>query len=768
MDGLFINILNMSITAGWLILAVVLLRVLLKKAPKWINVMLWAFVGIRLVCPFAFESEASWIKNAEPVSENISENASKETLVDILGEQYEDIIVSDSAIGNNHQGNHLNQNNNVLNEGNILDIEDSNQLDSLWKNDNNIYLTSNGELIFTDGNSAYYIGYMNLPNIIINFLEYAPEVWICGICLMSVYCLVSFIRIKRRVAVSMRIRDNIYICDSIDTPFILGIIRPRIYIPSNVSEEEIDSIIAHEVAHIKRCDNWWKPLAFFILTVHWFNPLVWLAYILLCRDIELACDEKVIKNMDVEQKKTYSKALLSCSVSRKTFVAVAVPLAFGEVAVKKRIKSVLNYKKPTFWIIAVAAVISVVVITGLMTNPVKYEDAIDEKMDAFLSEKIIERSISGDKEVNYYPCENHKIIGVKNNGNETTIYAWVLFEGYTYDSKKIESVTGWHVPTVITIKTSNEGEYKLLEYWEPRDGSYYADDIRSKFPKSLHDKALDSQLYIKEQVKDCESQAYKYFTGEDNKKNEDSETSKDESGSSTSDKTDMTEYLSINDMYLIQLNNHDNICYFTNPSLSVKGYEGVYELSDSKLVLKFYIEELGGEITRVFRRDGESLVYDMNSSKLPNIANMMIKNGYIFLNKNSNMFDEEVAKQIGEGIMGHKEKYLRLYSKTYMTDMDNSDEEFYMGPTIYLNQLDKTFSYSSSVFSSYIMFGSYEYTGDRLILKADEYTGGETYAFKIIKGEVVFCLEESIINLEPPHSSMLSAPFILNEVYILQ
>ena len=242
MDGLFINILNMSITAGWLILAVVLLRVLLKKAPKWINVMLWAFVGIRLVCPFAFESEASWIKNAEPVSENISENASKETLVDILGEQYEDIIVSDSAIGNNHQGSHLNQNNNilnqnnnvlnqnnnVLNEGNILDIEDSYQLDSLWKNDNNIYLTGNGELIFTDGNSAYYIGYMNLPNIIINFFKYAPEVCICGICLMSVYCLVSFIRIKRRVAVSMRIRDNIYICDSIDTPFILGIIRPRI------------------------------------------------------------------------------------------------------------------------------------------------------------------------------------------------------------------------------------------------------------------------------------------------------------------------------------------------------------------------------------------------------------------------------------------------------------------------------------------------------------------------------------------------------------
>lgn len=181
MDGLFINILNMSITAGWLILAVMLLRVLLKKAPKWINVILWAFVGIRLVCPFAFESEASWLKNAEPISQNTSEK----TLVDILGEQYEDSIVSDSTIGNNHQGNHLNQSNNMTNEGNYPSIDNSNQLDSLWQNDNNIYLTSNEGIFFTVGNSAYYIEYMNLPSIITNFFKYAPEVWICGICLMS-------------------------------------------------------------------------------------------------------------------------------------------------------------------------------------------------------------------------------------------------------------------------------------------------------------------------------------------------------------------------------------------------------------------------------------------------------------------------------------------------------------------------------------------------------------------------------------------------------
>ena len=169
--------------------------------------------------------------------------------------------------------------------------------------------------------------------------------------------------------------------------------------------------------------------------------------------------------MDVEQKKTYSKALLSCSVSRKNILAV--PLAFGEVAVKKRIKSVLSYKKPTFWIIAVAAVASVVVITGLMTNPVKYEDTIDEKMDAFISEKILEHSIGGDKTVTYYPCENHKIIGVTNNGNETTIYAWVLFQGYTYDSKKIKSVTGWHVPTVITVETNkNTTNYVVNQTFE--------------------------------------------------------------------------------------------------------------------------------------------------------------------------------------------------------------------------------------------------------------------------------------------------------------
>ena len=310
MEAIFLKILNMSITASWLVLAIVILRLILKKAPKAISVFMWALVGVRLICPFSFESILSLIPSAETVPQ--------------------DIIYSEApAI---HSGVPI--------------------------------FNSTVNPIISE-NLAPEVGASVNPMQIIAFV--ASVVWIVGIVAMLLYTVISYFRIHRKVREAVPYQDNIWLCDHIDTPFILGVIRPRIYLPSNMNEQDIEYVIAHEKAHLKRHDHWWKPLGFLLLTVYWFNPILWIAYILLCKDIELACDEKVIKDMGTEIKKPYSEALINCSVPRK--MISACPLAFGEVGVKGRVKSVLNYKKPAFWIIVVAVVASIVVAVCFLTNP---------------------------------------------------------------------------------------------------------------------------------------------------------------------------------------------------------------------------------------------------------------------------------------------------------------------------------------------------------------------------------------------------------------
>ena len=311
MEAVFLKILNMSITAGWLVLAVIVLRFLLKKAPKAFSVILWGLVGIRLVLPFSFESVLSLIPSAETVPSNFV---------------YSSVPEIDSGIGV------INSAVNPIISGTLA----SNEISSVN------------------------------PMQIITLI--ASVVWITGIAAMLLYTGVSYLRFRRKVREAAPLKDNIYLCDGIGTPFILGVIRPRIYLPSNISEADAQHVIAHETAHIKRRDHLWKPLGFLLLTVYWFNPVLWVAYILLCRDIELACDESVIRDKGVQIKKSYSEALVNCSVPRK--MIAACPLAFGEGSVKGRIKSVLNYKKPTFWIIIVSIIACIAVSVCFLTNPI--------------------------------------------------------------------------------------------------------------------------------------------------------------------------------------------------------------------------------------------------------------------------------------------------------------------------------------------------------------------------------------------------------------
>ena len=310
MSELFLEIVNRSIAASWIVIAVLILRFCLKKAPKWVNVLLWGIVAVRLIFPFSIESALSLIPSAETVSPSIMmETApSVQTGVPALDQVINPVIDHSLAPAPGASANPL----------------------QIW-----------------------------IPVLTV--------IWLLGVAALFLYSAVSYRRLRRRVCEAVILRDNIYQSENVCSPFVLGIIRPKIYLPYHMDKREMDHVIAHEQTHIRRGDHWWKPLGFLLLTVHWFNPLLWLGYILLCRDIELACDEKVIREMGSEQRADYTQALVSCSVSRRSIAAC--PLAFGEVGVKTRVKSVMNYKKPAFWIILASALICAAAAVCFLTNP---------------------------------------------------------------------------------------------------------------------------------------------------------------------------------------------------------------------------------------------------------------------------------------------------------------------------------------------------------------------------------------------------------------
>ena len=312
MNQVFLSILNNTLTASWLIAAILILRIFLKKAPKWITCSLWGLAAIRLVLPFQLESIFSLIPSAEVVPADIEYSVTPQ--ID-TGVRIVDHIV-----------------NPVI------------------------------ETYFTPDPAAS----VNPLQIWISVLSI---LWIVGIVALLCYAFVSYLMLKRKVSASIQIqkKEKIYECDDIKSPFILGVFRPGIYLPSGLDEVTKECVLAHERTHIKRGDHFWKPLGFLILSVYWFHPLCWVAFILLCRDIEYACDERATKHMEKERRADYCQALLDCSVHRK--MIAACPVAFGEAGVKERIKSVLNYKKPAFWMIVIAIMACVVVSVCFMTNP---------------------------------------------------------------------------------------------------------------------------------------------------------------------------------------------------------------------------------------------------------------------------------------------------------------------------------------------------------------------------------------------------------------
>ncbi len=449
------KLLNMSLTASVVIMFVLLLRLLLKKSPKVISYALWGIVLFRLLCPVSMESSFSLFGLLDsPVTTSGTITSSIEYLpTDMVLTGYPLSVLP--ATGN---------------EEAISDL-------------------------LPQGAEQLAAVPQETPIVI------AGYVWIAGTLAMGIYAAASYVRLRRKLVTASLLRDKIYLADEIASPFVLGLLRPKIYLPSSLREEERPYIVMHEQHHIRRLDHIIKVLAFAALCIHWFNPLVWVAFIMANRDMEMSCDEAVVKKMGTGILADYAASLLSLATGKQ--MITGIPLAFGEGDTKGRIRNLANWKKPAFWVVMVGVVICIVTAVCLLTNPTA---PVDAQLAAFLDCQIAAHHQSERSDDNFC-CLDWEVMGAEKQDNQVTMYLWVLYREYS-DFSTVE--TGAHIPTVITAE-KQDGGYSLLEYWEPRDGNYYAEDIRDKFPWRLWSKALDSQRYIETQSVKLEKLAQEHF-----------------------------------------------------------------------------------------------------------------------------------------------------------------------------------------------------------------------------------------------------------------
>ncbi len=332
MSDIFLKLLNMSLAASWLIVIVAILRLIARKTPRWIICLLWGLVAIRLIFPFSFESPVGLVPSDEVITKNI------------LSESYHKL--------------------NITTGEKVLDVSV------------NEYLRDT----YHEGTTVEY----DYGNTLMSELG---MIWIYGAFGLLLYVVIMNLRLRGHLKESILLQEKIYLCDYVRSPFIFGFLHPYIYLPSGIDESDMKYVIAHEKAHLQRKDHIWKMAAFLILTIYWFNPLSWVAFILFCRDIELACDEKVIKNMSAAEKKEYSESLLSCSFKKR--IAIVYPLAFGEVGVKQRVKSILSYKKPTFAVLFLSFLGFIVIGICFLTNA-SQEYQFNESIPTDLSPALVQ------------------------------------------------------------------------------------------------------------------------------------------------------------------------------------------------------------------------------------------------------------------------------------------------------------------------------------------------------------------------------------------
>ena len=409
MDAVFLKLIELSIIGSCFVLAVILLRLVFRNAPKWVFCLLWGMVALRLIVPVQIESKLSLVPD----------NVSEKQIASQMAQSYVGDVTYIHEGGENYQA--------------AVDA---------------------GRKPIQSGGSSYVItqeGSLEEPQTVKTaVLPVLSRIWIAGVIIMLGYTLISYLTLRRKVSAATLFQGNIKESEHVDSPFVLGLIRPVIYLPYGLDDRDRENVVAHERAHIQRKDHWWKPIGFLILSVYWFNPVMWLAYILLCRDIEGACDEKVIKKLDKDGIRAYSTALLNCSVHRRSIAAC--PLAFGEVGVKERIKRVMHYKKPAFWIVLLALIASVAAAVLLLTNPAVEEQLL---MGAYYRKaELLYTNKQEQTQVFHRFCitADYRLLAQKQNSE-----VWNLnekLEKYPLTAEELETLTdyknGWHRAYKIT------------------------------------------------------------------------------------------------------------------------------------------------------------------------------------------------------------------------------------------------------------------------------------------------------------------------------
>ena len=529
MTEIFSTVLNMSLTASVVIGVALLLRLLLSDAPKGYSYALWSVVLFRLLCPVSVESGLSILPDG--LGYRPGEQAME--IYEAM-EPGELPTAAYHAVGD------------VLNGG----------------------LGTVTVKVEPGHGAGEGSGYGSLMHPEVWFLVFA-RLWPTGAALLAGYSLWSLFCLRRRLSAAVLLRDNIYRAEGIGTPFVLGVVRPKIYLPAGILEAEMPYIIRHEEYHIRRGDHIIKILAFAALCIHWFNPLVWLAFVLAGKDMEMSCDEAVLKQMGGDIRADYSQSLLALATGRRRFAAT--PLAFGEGDPKGRIKNVLKWKKPKVWVSALALSICIVGICACAVDP-KTPEVPPVQVPTQLPEVIVEQETPTEAEVEnttlptttpaepksedtpelpkeigkytgivsrtyelhhaildhhrspysnqYFCCANYIVLANEagtrvhpvtgNDLNTMTYYLWVLYQEYRFTEDGIVDEGGAHIPTVITLTENPDGSWSVINYWEPRDGSYYVEDIRAVFPGDSVNDALDSQKYIHTLKRDCYEQAVSY------------------------------------------------------------------------------------------------------------------------------------------------------------------------------------------------------------------------------------------------------------------
>lgn len=683
MESVFLEFFNMSITASWLVLAVVLFRFIFKKAPKSLRVVMWGLVAFRLVCPFSIESVLSMIPSTETVPQAI-----------MTGDAFRvssGIEMVDNSI-NEYLGDHYYE----------------------------------GVTVPTDAGS--------------NFMSAISIVWIMGVTIMLLYTLISYLRITKQVREATPLKENMWICDNVSTPFILGVVKPRIFLPSSMNDEDLKFVIAHEKAHIKRGDHLWKPLGFMLLTVYWFNPVIWVAYILLCRDIELACDEKVIKRMGADFKKQYSEALINCSVSRK--MVSACPLAFGETGVKGRIKSVLNYKKPAFWVIVVAIISAIAITICFMTNPQTNDGHVDSPKEYAENKYGIKNVTTGSE----YEGVSIEPITISMSGDAR--YIELLWENQTDKSAMFGE------PSFIYRKEGNKWiEYKLPEGY-----------VWNSLGYMLNSQDTTTHKYSYNGYEEFKTGEYRFETD------------------FSFDENPRENYKVWIEFELVGIN-ADSDAYIPLDLVCDSGVFSFVQTAD--IAPTFYITK-DMELTTVYRDGllfergaferitlneenwdsrfssanwGESYSCSQIRNNNKNAWQLKVDNGendisilFMLLEQNDGTYF------IAQGMYNYQSvnpaneddsliRWLYLAGKNSTTSMsggvNSSDKILEYSHTrsndtakISLNTKTKRFSFSYSLFSSYLPYGAYEEDDDCIIMRTDD--GKNTYTFKKDGDKLIF------------------------------